>query len=379
MRDDFRRSNKSAAQGALALVLSLSLTGLSAIDADARDQWQIDRPDPSPTSLDDFLKSQGGNSNNNAAAGMGGHPGNAPDQSFSNFLQAKPGMPGMVPSTGEVGTDFWKSFSAGRLQMGTVLTGIIDSDLKSNKSERGDVFSILLEHGYVNNGQVVIPPGSRILGTVVEAHSSKEQRIGMPGKVTIGLQTLVFPDGRSIPFQGFIDHNPAHDQLSEPKLKMSGFGLSDYGQSLKGMVGSFGSGIGWVQNRRLRGKEFEIEAGQMVAVRVNRTIDLSTMGGSGGAQAAPGLSASGAGGIGQPPNAAPLVPGLVAPQYGALPNNYPQAVPGLAAPPFSPAAGQTSIPGLSQAAVSSDPPVPDPNYVFKQQLSDPTGSIPDPF
>src|SRR5690606_9731054 len=144
----------------------------------------------------------------------------------------------------------------------------------SKKSERGDIFSIVLEDGYINNGQLIIPPGARILCTVVGTFAAANQRMGMPGRVTIALQTLVFPDGRSTKFFGLIDHNPAHDQLSEPKTKFAGFGLSDYGQSLKGMVGSFGSGIGWVQNRRLRGKEFLIEAGQRVAVRVNRTMDL---------------------------------------------------------------------------------------------------------
>ena len=157
------------------------------------------------------------------------------------------------------------------------MTGVVDSDLSSAKSKRGDVFAVVLEHGFAKNGKQIIPSGSRILGAVVDAFPAKMQRSGMPGRLTVSLQTLAFPDGRTTKFSGFIAHNPAHDQEQEPKTKFSGFGLGDYGQSVKGMLGSFASGIGFVHANRLKGKEFSIKEGTQVAIKLNRRLDLASM------------------------------------------------------------------------------------------------------
>lgn len=363
--------------------------------AHSREQWQIDRPDPPPT----------GYQNNHTQIGMPG--------SF--------GTPNGLGQSNQIGNHaFINQILASRLACGSVLTGVVDTDLSSKKSKTGDIFAVLLQDGFVNNGQEIIPPGSKIIGTVVNAASAKQVKIGMPGQLIVGLQSLVFPDGRTTKFYGFLDQNPAHELSDEPSQRYSGFNLGDYGKQVKGMFGSFAGGIGWVHNSRMRGKEFEIEAGRRVAVKVNRTMDLSSMtpalgpgvvpGMVGGAQ--PGMNAMGSNGGYQQAQ----VPGLVQPPAFAQGQNYysgrrPVAVPGLVGsdpqapnkytkptqynsnqtnsqPSFAPqnnmpvhaiGQGQTSIPFGGSSSQANQPVSQGPNMLFQHSSQDPLRSMPDPF
>lgn len=340
----------------------------------SREQWQIDRPDPPPQIPAQYTGNYG-SANSHTQLGM---PGTLrPD------THHPPGSPA-----------FMNQILGSRIPVGTVLTGVIDADLSSKKSKPGDIFAVQLPEGFVNNGIVVVPPGSRIVGTIVNAASAGQMRSGMPGQLTVGLQSLVFPDGRTTTFHGYIDQNPAHELEDEPKSRYSGFNMGDYGKQVKGMLGSFAGGIGWVHNKRMRGKEFEVEAGRNVAVRVNRTIDLTTMTpalGSGISQGVPGIA--NAPQFNMAP-AQPAVPGLV--------NHQPVSY-------QAPVQSQAQVPGLMQN--SSDPRLnaskytkptyynsgehalnqngsPNPNSVFHQPISsmqqnqaggDPLKSLPDPF
>jgi hypothetical protein len=53
--------------------------------------------------------------------------------------------------------------------------------------------------------------------------------------------------------------------------------LSDYKNSVGSMFGSFTSGIGAVRARANRGKDLVLHEGDVVPVRVTRTIDLTKM------------------------------------------------------------------------------------------------------
>src|SRR5262249_12508566 len=59
---------------------------------------------------------------------------------------------GMVP---KFGPDFWQKMLYDRVNSGTILTGILQQDLSSAKNKAGDVFSILLEDGFNQNGKEV--------------------------------------------------------------------------------------------------------------------------------------------------------------------------------------------------------------------------------
>jgi len=192
---------------------------------------------------------------------------------------AVPGMGGGPPSfpIGQGSNNIIQQILSTRIPTGTVLTGTLHDDLSSHKSQVGDLFSIILDDGFFLNGIEVIPRRARIIGTVVSVTgSSARGGMGMPGNVSIGLTTLVFPDGRSMPFGGVLDHNPAAIQKQPPKVVNSGFGLGSYGQQLGSMFGSFGN-VGYMRALRNRGPEFDIKAGTLVPVRVNRTLDLTKM------------------------------------------------------------------------------------------------------
>lgn len=267
-------------------------------------------------------------------------------------VTATPALPSSgVPAMGGGGKfspDFFKQFMSSRINPGTILTGVIEDDLSSGGSKKGETFAIILEDGYAVEGKELIPKGSRILGSVNNTTPARYRKHGMPGQITISLQTLVFPDGRTTNFNGFIDHNPNHLQESEPKTKFAGFNFSDYGQSLKGMLYSSVAGIGPLHKNMMKGKEFNLKKGTHIAVKVNRTIDLSAM--KPGASGIPGLALGQptvpgmvGGGQGFDPGGMPLVPGLTAPQ-----GTGGGGVPGLVGAPGAPGTpGAPVIPGVN--------------------------------
>ncbi len=255
-----------------------------------------------------------------ANSGQGGSPVDAqvPGLVSPGVTGGMPGMPPLPvqPGQGGVMPDFLKNILGQRLKAGTVLTGVAEYGLSSKSSKRGDVFSIILPHGFGDGNEMLVPAGSKVLGVVVDAFSAKTQRVGMPGRLSISLKTLVFPDGRTTKLNAFIDHNPAHDQESEPKTRFGGFNAGDYGGALKGMFYSSVSGVSWVHNRQMRGKEFELKPGTPVSVKLNTSIDLAKMTNPAQAfQGTPGLA-----GVPAQPYLGPGgVPGLAAPQ-GAVPS-----------------------------------------------------------
>jgi hypothetical protein len=267
--------NRLISLSLIALLLPLAQSG----DALAREAYQMQNPaGPAPTGpvTGGFLQQPG----NNPFAGIntsGGQNG-----SFPGMAPAGGGAPGMggaprFPIGGGANNIIQQILST-RIPTGTVLTGTLNDDLSSQKSETGDLFSIVLTDGFFLNGIEVIPRNARIVGTVVAVTKAGSQRgMGMPGTVEIGLTTLVFPDGRSIPFGGNLDHNPASIQKKPPKVANGGFGLGSYGQQVTSMFNSFGQNSGYLRSIRNRGPEFDVKKGTLVPVKVNRTLDLTKM------------------------------------------------------------------------------------------------------
>ena len=274
---------------------------------------------------------------------------------------------GLVANSGLVPKftpDFWKGQLQRRVPAGAVLSGILEDDLSSAKSKAHDIFAIGLEDGFALNGEEVIPAGSKIVGTVLSVTSAKELRHGHPGKLEVSLKTLVLPDGRHIPFCGFIDSNPNHLSQNEPHKRYPGKSMAEYGQSLGAFFGSFTSGIGLALNRRQRGQEFKLQKGEVLPVRLSRSLDMLPLvkpadplvpGLAGSKSPYPGPSiAPENGGIAPMSQQEPLsVPskGLMAKQYAL--------VPGLVGPdPDVPVVPQTSLRA----------PVKDLNSVFNEPI-----------
>ncbi len=276
-------------------------------------------------------------------------PTSAADPRMQNML-------GLVP---KFTPDFIQKMQASNLPAGTVLTGILENDISSNKSKPGDVFSIRLEDGYANNGVEIIPKQSKILGSVTATLSSHSRHAAHPGTVSISLQTLVFPDGRTAQFWGFIEHNPLHDNVTQSgssiKNKANGYGTA----AAVGTMNFFTRRVGYNMARPNFGKEMELKKGEVLPIKTNRPLDLSKMNAPIQQTAMPpgavnGMYQSGA----MPPgmNAIPpsmssnFVPGL--PPYTPVPTNYAAAggVPGLPAMSAPPAVGLSAPPAMALPA-----------------------------
>lgn len=328
---------------AFALGLSASLPGL------ARDQWSTN------------------------------HGGNNPplDQRFM------PGgtHSGYVPSVGAA--DFWKGQLNSRIPAGTVLTAILEDNLSSAKNKQGDTFALTLEDGFANGGRVLVPPKSKIIGTVMHVESSNIKRNGHPGTMEVSLQTLVLPDGSHYPLFAFIDGNPGSKHKKPPKVKNLGVSIADYGQSLAGMAASFVTGPGFMMKKLNRGNEFELDKGDAVPIRLTRSVDIKPSLVPNGTATATSLSgmpkANNVQGI---PTAPPIftrgnaaaVPGLIDPTG---PIQIPGFVPGLA--PQNGAPSAVSAP-YSPMTAPNMAPANDPNDVFNRPVAPHTlNDLPDPF
>lgn len=303
----------------LVLGAPLCLPGL------AREQWQVQHP--------------------------GGPPPTGP---ISLRGGVSPASLDLVP---KIGADFWKGKTQQHISYGTVFSGILQEDISSLESKPGDLFQLELQDGYFQNGLVLIPPHSKILGTITTVTPAKNLRFGQPGRIDVSLQSLVFPDGASMPIHAFIDQNPNHAPKEEAQTRYAGFSLKDYGQSVSSFFGSFTTGIGRCMNKKNRGLDFKLKKGEVVPIRLTRSLDIAEPG------SRPGLAQTAPGGP-------PAVPGLVGPDPDA-----PVIKPAVPANQMAPQAGLQASPGLLTL-----PPAGDPNGIFNQPIRPlPLSDMPDPF
>jgi hypothetical protein len=219
--------------------------------------------------------------------GWNNPPGMASQNAVNLPPSVSPALPSAPASGPNVGSmDFWKSFAANRIAPGTVFTGKLEDEVSSKHAKQGDIFAIVLEEGFSNQGNQVIPPGSKIIGTITGATPAKQLHFGMPGNVQVALQSITFPDGRTGPISGFIEHNPNHmikDDANKSTNDKS-MPLGDYTNSAKAMGYSLVRSmtrIGGVryspQAHAKAGNDFEIKKGEVLAVKLNRPLDLAAL------------------------------------------------------------------------------------------------------
>ncbi len=247
--------------------------------------------------------------------------------------------------------DFFKQATATRLGAGTVLTGILEDDLSSGKNNVGDVFSIRLENGYSANGVVIIPPQSKVLGSIISVKPARMQKFGAPGAMDVSLQAIVFPDGRSARIYGFVEHNPAMDLKHK---NGTGSAMSGPIHSVKASALSVFAGLNQktglpIQMPNMRtGLDFTLAKGELLPVRLNRTCDLSNM-------AAP-----------------PVIPGTA--MAPASMTNFTPLTDGM--PPTAPPIGQSATAGLLPGLAPGE----DSHFGLSAPVRPmPQSDLPDPF
>ncbi len=207
-------------------------------------------------------------------------------------------MMGLVP---KFDPSIFQQMQASRVMPGTVLTGILESEVSSKNSKSGDIFFIRLEDGYINNGVQLVPPQSKILGTVTTSISSKTRKGAAPGSVSIALQTLILPDGRTLPFTGFIQHNPQDDASNQSSRNPMGTAGKYAKQTGYGAMNFVTRRVGFPMYMPNLGAELTLKQGEVLPIRLNGPIDIS--------KATLPVSALPNGQMGQP-NGAPMGMGM---------------------------------------------------------------------
>lgn len=287
--------------------------------------------------------------------GLQNMPGQIMDSNQGSYPPTPRGM-----GAGSVGANIWKSAGSNRVPIGTLLSGVLEDDLSSGKNKRGDIFAIRLEDGYFRNGVEVVPRHSRIVGAVVNAVPSRNTGLGHPGNLQVNLQAIVFPDGSNTPISGFLVHNSNMDETQNPRKANVGQAASYYPKATLSSLGAVGrtlSGrfLGMKPAPRIKGSEFKMQKGEILAVRLNRSLDLSNM-----SPPPTGFAPSN------------LPPGLTSPTVPALNSGQPLL------PNPRPAPGFPSN-GLLPGQVVGTP-GPNPNQIFESPVAPKPGmNMPDPF
>ncbi len=262
---------------------------------------------------------------------------------------APPPTYGLVPTMGK---EFWRGQLNNRIPVGTVLTGILEQDLSSKTSKANDVFTILLQDGVTVNGAQVVPPQSKILGSVVSATPASKLGAGQHGQLQIALHQLITPDGRSFPIYAFIAKNPNLDPKKPPGVNQPGTQLNETPKMVSSFFGSFTAGVGSRLKVRHMGKDFHLEQGEVIPIRLNRSLDCTAI--------VTGQPANQA----LPPGAVPGVANASRP-FGLPPQQLGAATPATAAPGLIGTGG----PGGQN-----------PNSIFNNPVNArPMVDIPDPF
>jgi hypothetical protein len=263
---------------------------------------------------------------------------------------------GMVP---RIGPDFWTRQKS-VLAYGTLLNTVLQQDISSKKAMSGESFTLLLPNGHVQNGMVLIPPGSVIQGSIHTGVPAAMLDHGQPGKVEVSLQSLTFPDGRSLPVSALIDRNPAldpKDPQAAQKVHYAGASFKDYGMMFGSFLGSFTRGVGVWNRAANRGADFTIKQGTPVPVRLTRSLQIPEMQSPVWNQHQAPL-----------PYGQAAVPGLVGPDPDRLPVKQGQ--------PVVPSAGGSMSPGLLTVPQS---PAVGGGYATAPAHSLPLTQMPDPF
>lgn len=254
---------------------------------------------------------------------------------------------GMVP---KFTPDFFSPFQNNQatIPAGTIFSAILEDDLHSAKSKTGDTFALRLQDGFIFDGKTVIPPNSKIIGSINQAIPSRTLKSGQPGKLDISLQSLVLPDGSHMPIFAFIDSNP-NQTPRPPKRHHIGYFVKDNLDSLAMSASSLVIGRGFMMSRMQRGCDFALDKGEALPVRLTRALQVK------------------------------MVPATVtrpATEMGIVPN--PPKVPGLVDP-----TGPVQIPGLVPVQPGQQAGLPDENSIFEtpvqSQSRQPLDNIPDPF
>ncbi len=164
---------------------------------------------------------------------------------------------------------------------GTVLDVEFTESLASNSSTPGESFRVRVARDIVEDGEVVIPAGSEILGEVTEAVPTR--RVGGQAKLSLRFTDLVLPSGVTLP----IDASFVQQGRSETGKDAATIGggaaagailgrvLGKGNRSKGSVIGAIiGAAAGTVIASRTPGEEVVFPRGTVVSLRLDEGVEV---------------------------------------------------------------------------------------------------------
>ena len=153
--------------------------------------------------------------------------------------------------------------------------------LASNTSSPGDAFRARVSEDVVQDGLVVIPRGSEILGEVTEAVPLK--KVGGQARLALKLTDLVLPSGRTVPVQAsFVQEGRNETRRDAATIggatasgAILGRILSKGDRTRGGIIGALiGAAAGTAIASKTPGEEVVIPEGSVVTLRLDDSVQV---------------------------------------------------------------------------------------------------------
>ena len=164
---------------------------------------------------------------------------------------------------------------------GTRLEVELTRALASNTSSPGDAFRARVSQDVMQDGVVVIPRGSEILGEVIEAVPLK--KVGGQARLALKLTDLVLPSGRTVPVQAsFIQEGRNETRRDAATIGGATAGGAILGRILSkgdrtrgGVIGALiGAAAGTAIASKTPGEEVVIPEGSVVTLRLDDAVQV---------------------------------------------------------------------------------------------------------
>jgi type IV secretory pathway VirB10-like protein len=165
---------------------------------------------------------------------------------------------------------------------GTLVDVEFTEKVASNTHREGDTFRVRVTNDVREEGHVVIPAGSEILGQVTEA-APVQRKIGGRARLAVAFTDLVLPSGTRIPIEAsFAQQGRSETGRDAATIGGAAAGGAILGRVLKkgnrskgGTIGAIiGAAAGAVIASRTPGQEVVLEPGTVVSLRLDDPVEV---------------------------------------------------------------------------------------------------------
>ncbi|SRR6266545_1105651 len=167
------------------------------------------------------------------------------------------------------------------VESGTVLRVELLETLSSESSRPGETFRARVDRDIEQDGRVVIPAGSEVVGEVTEAVPLK--KVGGQAKLAVRFTDLVLPSGSSVPIEAsFVGQGRSETGRDAATIGGSAAGgavlgrvLSKGNRSKGAVIGAIiGAVVGTAVASRTPGEEVTLGKGDVVDIKLDRPVEV---------------------------------------------------------------------------------------------------------